>query len=300
MSQPESETKVRWEEMFPDEFVAAREAHPICYMGYGLSEPHGAYNALGLDFIKAKEILERAAMINGGIVAPPVAWHITDLPTFHTGPDGWFAGVGIKQSLASSIPADLFYRMVLFQIRAFDDRGFHAAILVTGHYGGLERHIRLLCDYYVRRSGSPIKLYACADWELIRYEDIRGDHAGVCETSQLMAVRPDLVDLDRNEVPSELGTRYAGSEFPNKAGRTPSKELGEKIVNSQIERLAEIKNDLLEAYTPTENWSAPSMTEAEDIWHRYESLTRKYWSTTFAEYRNKTEPEFPGWEALGE
>ncbi len=294
------ETKVRWEEMFPEEFVEAQQAHPICYMAYGLSEPHGAYNALGLDFIKAQGILERAAATNGGIVAPPMAWHITDLPYFHTGPDGWFAGAGIKQSLASSIPSDLFYRMVLFQIRAFDARGFHAAILVTGHYGGLERHIRLLCEYYIRRTGSPIQLYACADWELIRHEDYRGDHAGVTETSQLMAVRPDLVDLQRGEVPSELGTNYAGSEFPNKKGRSPGKELGEKIVSSQIVRLAEIKDELLDAFTPKEDWIAPSITEAEDIWHRYDSLTRKYWSTTIEEHRRRSEPEFPGWEALGE
>ncbi|MDA0836676.1 MAG: creatininase family protein [Planctomycetota bacterium] len=294
------ETKVRWEEMFPEEFVESRDASPICYMGYGLAEPHGAYNALGLDFIKAQGILERAATESGGIVAPPMAWHITDLPAFHTGRDGWFNGVGIRQSLASSIPADLFYRMVLFQIRAFDARGFHAAILVTGHYGGLERHIRLLCEYYLRRTCSPIQLYACADWELIRHEDYRGDHAGVTETSQLMAVRPDLVDLEREDVPAELGTNYAGSKFPDNKGRSPSRELGEKIVNSQIERLGEIKDELLAAYTPRENWTAPSMTEAEDIWHRYEALTRKYWSVTYEEYRKKSVPEFPGWEAFGE
>lgn len=292
--------KVHWEEMFPDEFVEARDRCPVCYCAYGLSEPHGSYNALGLDFIKARGIVERTAKTNGGIVAPPIAWHITDTPQFHTGPDGWFAAVGIKESLASSIPHDLFYRMMLYQIRAIDARGFHAAILVTGHYGGLERHMRLLCEYYTRRSASPLRLYACADWELITLEGIGGDHAGVTETSQLMAIRPDLVDLDRSSVPEELGDRFAGSTFPDRKGLSPSPEHGERIVQSQVERMNKIKDELLAAYEPNQNWQAPSLTDAEDIWQRFHRLTAKYWSPTFAEYRAKSEPQFPGWEALGE
>lgn len=33
--------KVRWEEMLPDEFLEAIAKNPICYMPYGLAEPHG-------------------------------------------------------------------------------------------------------------------------------------------------------------------------------------------------------------------------------------------------------------------
>jgi creatinine amidohydrolase len=292
--------KVRWEEMFPAEFIEARDRCPVCYAAYGLAEPHGPYNALGLDYLKARGIVERAAAQHGGIVAPPCVWHITELPYFHAGPNGWLAAVGVREPLASAIPADLFYRMLLYQVRAMDARGFHAAILVTGHYGGLERHIRLLCEYYVRRTGSPLRLHACADWELIRYEGYSGDHAGVCETSQLMAIRPDLVDLSRKSVPASLGTRYAGTSFPNKAGVMPNPEMGERIVASQVRRLGELKDELLAAYQPADGWEAPSLTDTEAVWHRFESLTRKYWTPTFAEHKAHTEPEFPGWEALGE
>jgi creatinine amidohydrolase len=292
--------KVLWEEMFPDEFLEVRNRCPVCYSAYGLSEPHGPYNALGLDFIKARGIVEMAAKAHGGIVAPPVAWHISEWPGFHTGTEGWFSKVGVDEPLASSIPPDLFYRLVLYQIRAFDARGFHAVILVTGHYGGPERTIRLLCEYYLRRTGSPIRLHAVADWELIRFENYRGDHAGVTETSQLMTIRPDLVDLDRRSVQSELGTRYAGTEFPTKDGSMPNWQLGENIIQSQIERLGEIKDELLSAYRPQKGWQAPSMTDAESIWHRFDFLTRRYWTGTFAEYVKGTAPRFPGWEALGE
>ena len=52
---------VKWEEMFPDELLAAIGEYPACYVAYGLAEPHGAYNALGLDWLKAYALCEQAA-----------------------------------------------------------------------------------------------------------------------------------------------------------------------------------------------------------------------------------------------
>jgi len=290
-------TKVRWEEMFPAELLAAIRKTRTCFLAYGLAEPHGPYNAIGLDWLKAETLVRRAAQKHGAVVAPPFAWHITEEPRFH-GP--WFSGIGLKQPLASAIPADLFYRTVLYQIRAADARGFRAAVLVTGHYGGPERVLRLLCEYYTRRTGSPLRLCALADWELIRFEDYHGDHAGVTETSQLMALRPDLVDLHRTKTPVALGGRLLGRTFPDKRGRTPNAELGEHIVRSQVERLGEIKRELLAAYRPKKAWKAPSLTDTEDIWSRFERVTRKYWTATWREYKEKSAPKWPGWEALGE
>ncbi len=292
-----SSPKVRWEEFFPEEFLEARERCPVCYLAYGLAEPHGAYSALGLDFLKARALLERAAREHGGIVAPPLAWHVQEQPHFD-----WTGHMGVRQPLCSSVPADLFLRTVLYQVRAVDAREFRAAILVTGHYGGLENDMRLLCEYYLRRSGSPLRLYACADGELIRYGDYHGDHAGGCETSQLMALRPELVDLSRRESEAASGP-WAGTAFPDRRGRTPSREIGEGIVASQVGRLGEIARELLGAWSPRDGRRAPNMTEAEDIWHRFERLTRKYWwmSGTLEDWKAGAKvPVFPGWAALGE
>ena len=55
------EREVRWERMFPDELEAAFAAAPVLYMPYGLCEPHGPQNALGLDALKAHAICRRAA-----------------------------------------------------------------------------------------------------------------------------------------------------------------------------------------------------------------------------------------------
>ncbi len=282
--------------MFPDEMLEAIAKRPVCYCAYGLAEPHGNYNALGLDWIKAQTLVERAAQMHGGVVAPPVAWHIAERPFFD-----FFGSCGIKQSLCSSIPEDLFFRMLLYQIRALDARGFRVGILITGHYGGLEDDMRLLADYYIRRTGSPIQLAALADWEVIRFENYHGDHAGICETSQLMALRPDLVDLKRRENSSGSGP-WAGHGFPTPDGRMPSEKIGQNILDSQIKELGKLQRKLLKSYKRKKNWKAPSLTDVEGIWARFEKLTRKYWvcSRTWEQYKNKQIAPFPGWEALGE
>lgn len=288
--------KVRWDEMLPDELLAAIERHPVCYMAYGLAEPHGPYCALGLDWLKAQGLCERAAAVHGGVVAPPFAWHVQERPGFD-----WLGEQGVTQALCSSIPADLWLRVVLHQIRVFDARGFRVAILVTGHYGGPEHDLRLLCEYYTRRTGSPLRLFSAADAELIRVAGYGGDHAGITEASQLLAMHPGLVDLPRKAKGWPTG-RWAGVDFPLPDGRIPSVELGRRIVDSQIARLGEIQREQLAVCRPREGWKAPSQTDVDALWTRFEKLTRKYWwcSLTLPENRERQYPHFPGWEALGE
>ena len=294
------ERSVRWEEMLPDDLLAAIGECPVCYCPYGLAEPHGVYNAIGLDWLKAQALCERTAREHGGVVMPPFCWHVQETPQFHV--NGWNKQAGIGPNpLASSIPKDLWLRLALYQIRAVDARGFHAAVLVTGHYGGIERDLRLLCEYYTRRSGSPLRLYAIADWEAIDYEGYRGDHAGIVETSQLMALRPGLTYLDRRADDSPLG-RFTGREFPTDDGRVPSRELGEKIVASQVRSLGETARDLLAAHEPAPDWSAPSLTDTEAIWARFgQTMTPYLGNSTYEEFRERRpHREFPGWDALGE
>src|SRR5215831_11393881 len=68
--------EVRWERMFPDELEQRFQDCPVVYFAYGLCEPHGPQNAVGLDTLKAHAIACRAAQTHGGIVAPPDYWHI--------------------------------------------------------------------------------------------------------------------------------------------------------------------------------------------------------------------------------
>lgn len=260
--------KVRWEERFPDELDEALDRCPVVYLTYGLCEPHGLHNAVGLDALKAHAVACRAAEESGGIVAPPSFWHVHEFG-YHA---SWAErAIGDRNPWLTSLPPWLFFKMFLYQLRAVDARGFQAAIVLTGHYGGNEEDLRRVAEVYMRHS--PLKIWAGADWETIEYEDVRGDHAGRCETSQLWALRPELVDMSRLEegAPGEISRVMAtGSD----AGES-SRRLGDRIVASQVTWLGRKAKELLSEYrlperpgspTPGNPMGAPTFAQTERIW----------------------------------
>jgi hypothetical protein len=188
--------------------------------------------------------------------------------------------------------------MVIHQMRVFDARGFHVSILLTGHHG-LEPDMRLLADFYRRSTGTPMLIRAMGDWECINYGNYRGDHAGMCETQQLMALRPESVDLSRRE-PSPIAGPMAGTDF-FASSTIPSGDVGEKIVDSQIRGLGIIQHDLLTSYAENEHYTPPDQNRVDELWRTFDRLTRKYWlgSSTLDEFKKRTAEAFPGWEALG-
>ncbi len=228
--------KVKWEEMFPDEMAQAIEEHPLLYLPYGMCEPHGHHNALGLDGIKCYEICVRAAQEGGGVVAPLNMWHIGEqgvgIP--------WLARQNAPQPYITALGYELFAQSMVWHLRAAVARGFRAVIAMTGHYGGTECDMRSVASVF--NDYVPLPVWALADWECIGYRQYKGDHAGPCETSQLWALRPDLVDVSRIP-PHEDGERIFASDLqPGQASRLE----GERIVRSQTDNLIDGGNRLLE------------------------------------------------------
>lgn len=248
--------KVVWQEMFKDEFEEAVSARPVCYLSYGLSEPHGLQNAMGLDGLKAYALVQRAAAAHGGVVAPPVWWHVHETPL---GLD-WLSRQNAPQPYLTCIPPEIFLHQLVYQLRAAEAAGFRCAICVTGHYGGIEVDMKQVCHIY--SSHRPLRAVALADWEAIRYKDYHGDHAGRCETSQLWALRPGLVDITR--IPAEP---FEGVVFASPhAARNSSRREGEAIVASQVTFFERLSDDLLrqaETHSPGERIPTD---QAEEIW----------------------------------
>jgi creatinine amidohydrolase len=289
--------KVRWEEMLRDEMRAAIVERPLCYLAYGLCEPHGLHNALGLDGLKAQALVEEAAAAHGGVVAPTTWWHTSKVPIsvafleVAVGAD-W---QGIGATYLTDVPPRLLYEGLVYQLRAAELAGFRAAVLVTGHYGGLELDMRLVAEHY--SACRPLRTAAVADCELIRYGAYRGDHAGPCETSQLWALRPDLVDMAR--LPTSAPGRWTFGSTPE-ASRA-SRAEGRRIVDSQVRSLGQLSDRLLkEAETqPAATWY--SFEAADAIWQRILS-TEKDWVASrpaedAAEYIRERATLFPtpGW-----
>lgn len=287
--------KVRWEEMFPDELDAALSHYPLVYLTYGLCEPHGLHNAVGLDALKAHALACRAAEEHGGIVAPPFYWHVHEFG-YHA---PWASHtIGDRNPWLTSVPPWVLFKMVFYQLRAVAARGFHAAILITGHRGSPE-DFRTICNVFMNHS--PLRIWAGSDQEIIEYEGVRGDHAGRCETSQFWALYPHLVDMSRLAQGTPEEVRQVMATGPD-AGQA-SRRLGEGIVSSQVVWLGNKATELLAEYqppsqpasrTPGNPLGALTFGEAERIWvEEIAPLLPGFGSMNLGPGRQRSDPTSP-------
>ncbi len=256
--------KVQWELMFPDELEQAFAACPVVYFTYGLCEPHGPHNALGLDEIKAHEIAIRAAQANGGIVAPPDYWHIHEIGGYAIWAD---EAVGRPaRSWLTAMPPWQHFKNICYHIRAADALGFHAAILLTGHYGpnweDLQELVRLVQPWVGTR------LYGLPEFEsnakgFSGDGKQTGDHAGKVETSLLWALRPECVDMSRLMKGGRQSERFAQGRDAGESNR----RVGERMVADQVEWLGKKAYELLQEYNqlkPAHHFT--TFETVENVW----------------------------------
>ena len=213
----------------PDELEAAFDACPAVYFTYGLCEPHGPQNTVGLDALKAHAIACRAAQTHGGIVAPPDYWHIHE----HGMYANWaYRSVGEVRSWLTAMPAWQHFKNICYHVRAADALGFHAAIFLTGHYGPNWQDLKTLLSLI--QPHFAMRLYGLPDFEAntpgFDRQGNGGDHAGRVETSLLWALEPDCVDMSR------LPETDAGSpHFAMGANALESdRRIGERMVNDEV------------------------------------------------------------------
>jgi creatinine amidohydrolase len=252
---------VQWEEMFPDELETAFKNKPLVYFTYGLCEPHGPQNALGLDELKAHRIACLTAERHGGIVAPPDYWHIHETGGYAV----WaHAEIGAPpHTWLTAMPPWQHFKNVCYHIRAVDALGFHAAILLTGHYGPNWEDLKRLVELLQPLVGT--RLYALPEFES-NHKGFSGDgkqtgdHAGKVETSLLWALRPELVDVSR--IPPHVpGQVFAMGRNAHEADR----KVGERMVADQIAWLSAKGDELLADYArlqPAHNLTTFAAVEA--------------------------------------
>lgn len=268
---------VRWEEMFPDELEAAFARKPVVYFTYGLCEPHGPQNALGLDELKAHRIACLAAEAHGGIVAPPDYWHIHETGGYAVWAD---AEIGRPpHTWLTALPPWQHFKNVCYHIRAADAQGFHAAVLLTGHYGPNWEDLKTLVALLQPLVG--VRLYALPEFES-NHKGFSGDgtetgdHAGKVETSLLWALRPELVDVSR------IGEHIPGQVFAmGRDAAEADRRVGERMVADEVAWLG---------------------ARAEELLAEYDHLRPAHTFTTFAAveaaWKDLVEPALPRFESM--
>ncbi|MBO0701335.1 MAG: creatininase family protein [Candidatus Dormibacteraeota bacterium] len=254
--------EVRWERMFRDQLEQRFTACPVLYLTYGLCEPHGPHNAVGLDGLKAHGLAVAAARAHGGIVAPPDYWHIHEIGGYaRWGHDN----VGDARTWLTSLPPWQHFKNVLYQIRAADSLEFEAVILLTGHYGPNWMDLKTLAQLVQPAVGA--RLYALPDFEANEpgFDGASGDHAGKVETSLLWALEPQCVDMSRLPLGGEPGQRFAmGAD----AGRSDRRE-GERMVADEVAWLGRKAQELLREFRDSRPAVRLRSFEAvEELWER--------------------------------
>ncbi len=262
--------EVRWERMFPDQLEAAFAEVPLLYLPFGLCEPHGPHNVLGLDALKAHGLCVRAAQTGGGIVAPPDYWHIHEVGLYAA----WARReVGeVARHWLTAVPPWVHFKHVCYQIRTAEQLGFHAAILLTGHYGPNWIDLKTLIERiqpYVR-----VRLHGLPDFEanqpgFDRDGKSSADHAGKVETSLLWALEPDAVDASRLpplplEPTGTVGRYFAMGRDAHLADR----RVGDRMVEDEVRFLVAKGKELIEAYdgaTPPKG-TLLSFEDVERFW----------------------------------
>jgi creatinine amidohydrolase len=242
--------KVLYAELTPGEFRERIARTPIAYLPLGTLEWHGEHLPLGADGLQSQGFFCELAREVGGIVLPMVFMG-PDRETKEQGRSLYGMDICMNrdpeqqyetQQLAGSaywIPETTF-RLLLEGILAQLSRAGFKIVVAHGHgpsTGFFKDHI----SQWKKKFG--LECLCCWGSDVDEeWLGIQVDHAAVNETSLLMALRPELVEMDN--LPEDTGTWPVGVD-----GKDPrihaSPEFGRKAIEIQKKRMAGILQDAL-------------------------------------------------------
>jgi creatinine amidohydrolase len=239
--------KVRYHEMLPHEIVAAREACPLAYVPLGGIEWHGEHLAVGNDALKAEMLAVRCAEAAGGLAFPPVWWgepreaYLMDanaadrlLINERMGlPPENFAPGYMGRSVHDTDRA--YIELLLHVCRQLRSLGFRLITLIAGHYP-IRYQAQAAAEWFNVSPPGGARAWACSGYDLVKEQiPLAGDHAGRWETSLLMALRPECVDLSR--LPADPETPLVGASGGDHHPAEASLEWGEAGVRAVVEAI---------------------------------------------------------------
>lgn len=243
-----SKSKVLYEELRPEEFVQRVNAFPVAYLPLGTLEWHGLHLPLGADGIQSKGIFERLAGEIGGIVLPMLFLGpdsvVNKGDAVYYGMDHHSFDASSPQQLEGSayyMEHDLFCRVLDTIMYNLSRAGFR---VVVGHGHGpstkaFGERKRVFEEQYGLVSYNLWELGFTGD------EGIQTDHAAENETSLVMALRPELADMEKLSA-TETPVGVWGKD----PRETASASLGEKLIQKNME-LASQKIQSIVSSLPT-------------------------------------------------
>jgi creatinine amidohydrolase len=240
---------MRWEELTGDTFPEEVErCGGVCLVALSVLERHGHHLPLGTDMYQGRAVLERAAQLEPAILFP----------------DHVYTQISEARHLPGtvSLDGDVVLSLLDNVCREIARNGLKKIVLVNAHGGNrhlipyfLARQRERRCDYVVYGI-SGVGGGQGGQRPEVPWDRAVDGHAGPGETSMMLAIRPDLVHLDRvpageewrprgrlralREAGAETGmfwyadypTHYAGDAHPATA------EAGERLLDARAAVIA--------------------------------------------------------------
>jgi creatinine amidohydrolase len=206
--------EVRLDHMRPHQIRECREKADIAFLPLGALEWHGLHNAVGLDAVKAHHICcEVARKLGGGAVFPSLVW---GLPR-----DSFFVDT-INDEITSQVAAAygteaatvkgysphggmdvqeqwLFYqRLLRMSFEHIASFGFRSIYILAGHMPlvNFGKPAAVAFSRSRQMAGHPVTIDWGGEGDAA---GLRADHAGRWETSLMLALEPNSVDMGQLE-----------------------------------------------------------------------------------------------------
>lgn len=186
---------------WPDARDSIGRGAPV-FVPIGATEQHGHHMPLSVDVILPTAVAEEVARRCGGLVAPTIPYGNRSQP--RSGGGRAFPGtINLSAETLAALLCDVLGELVRHGVRRI--------VVVNGHYENIWPSIEAI-DRLLDRLGPDrldgLKVLRVDHWEMVRpetlarvfpdgYPGIELEHASVIETSMMLALRPDLVDLSR-------------------------------------------------------------------------------------------------------
>ncbi|QJP12333.1 creatininase [Starkeya sp. ORNL1] len=235
------------------EFAEKVRQGATVFLPLGATEQHGPHMALGVDVILPTSVCERVARNIGGVVAPAVPYGYKSQPR---------SGGGESFPGTISLDAHTLSLVVRDVIRGLGHDGVRRVVVACGHFEnmwpaieGIDLALREL-----RRDGiTDMQILRLEYWDFVRRETLDRlfpegfpgtelEHASLLETSFMLLLRPDLVDMGK--VPSDGPARVpAYDRYPQPSGFIPASGVLARAERAASEKGQWLLDDHVELVT---------------------------------------------------
>jgi creatinine amidohydrolase len=229
------------------EFAAKVEANAPFFLPIGATEQHGPHLPLGVDVILPTGVCERVARNVGGVVAPAIPYGYKSQP--RSGGGQFFPGT-------TSVDANTLSMLIRDVVRDLGLHGVRRLVVINGHFEntwpiveGVDLGVREL----KRDRIDDFLVVRLEYWDFVRRETLDRlfpegfpgtelEHASLLETSMMLLLRPDLVEMDK--VPSDGPAKFPTYDcVPPRQGWVPASGVLARAQGSTAEKGGWLMND---------------------------------------------------------